>query len=84
VTVPVGQGKKAARCVDAYLRGETYLAPPKHAPASFDRVNAWYYEDVRATVRPMLEAVRRVENFEEVVKGLGETNALYEARRCLS
>ncbi len=32
----------------------------------------------------MLEAVRRVENFEEVVGGLDETNALYEARRCLS
>ena len=36
------------------------------------------------TVRPTLEAVRRVENFEEVVKGLDETNALFEARRCLS
>ena len=54
------------------------------AAASFDRLNAWYYEDAPATVRPMIEAVRRVENFEEVVGGLDETNALYEARRCLS
>ena len=84
VTVAVGHGKKAARCVDAYLRGERYVSPTKHALASFDRLNAWYYEDAPATVRPMLEAVRRVENFEEVVKGLDETNALYEARRCLS
>ena len=84
VTVAVGHGKKAARCVDAYLRGRQYVAPAKHALASFDRLNAWYYEDAPATVRPVLEAVRRVENFEEVFGGLNETNALYEARRCLS
>ena len=84
VTVAVGHGKKAARCVDAYLRGGRYVAPLKHTLASFDRLNAWYYEDAPATVRPVLEAVRRVENFEEVVRGLDETNALYEARRCLS
>jgi 2-oxoacid:acceptor oxidoreductase delta subunit (pyruvate/2-ketoisovalerate family) len=84
VTVAVGHGKKAARCVDAYLRGVAYAAPHKHALASFDRLNAWYYEDAPATVRPVLEAVRRVENFEEVVSGLDGTNALYEARRCLS
>jgi 2-oxoacid:acceptor oxidoreductase delta subunit (pyruvate/2-ketoisovalerate family) len=84
VTVAVGHGKKAARCVDAYLRGETYVAAPKHALASFDHLNAWYYEDAPVTVRPVLAAVRRVENFEEVVGGLDETNALYEARRCLS
>jgi 2-oxoacid:acceptor oxidoreductase delta subunit (pyruvate/2-ketoisovalerate family) len=84
VTVAVGHGKKAARCVDAYLRGQTYAAAPKHGLASFDRLNAWYYEDAPVTVRPVLAAVRRVENFEEVVSGLDETNALYEARRCLS
>jgi len=84
VTVAVGHGKKAARCVDGYLSGRAYTPPHKHALASFDRLNAWYYEDAPATVRPVLEAVRRVENFEEVVSGLDETNALYEARRCLS
>ena len=56
----------------------------RRGPASFDRLNAWYYEDAPGTVRPTIETIRRVENFEEVVKGLDETNALYEARRCLS
>ena len=42
------------------------------------------YEDAPGTVRPSIAAIRRIENFEEVVKGLDETNALYEARRCLS
>jgi len=84
VTVAVGHGKKAAHYVDAYLRGVTCAPPKKHGPASFDRLNAWYYEDAPGTVRPTIETIRRVENFEEVVKGLDETNALYEARRCLS
>jgi 2-oxoacid:acceptor oxidoreductase delta subunit (pyruvate/2-ketoisovalerate family) len=84
VTVAIGHGKKAARYVDAYLRGEAYAPARKHEPANFDRLNAWYYEDAPATVRPMLAAARRVGSFDEVVKGLDETNALYEARRCLS
>ena len=32
----------------------------------------------------MLEAARRIDCFSEVQGGLDETNALYEARRCLS
>ncbi len=50
----------------------------------FDKLNAWYYADAPKTVRPTLEMVRRTDTFEEVQKGLDETNALYEARRCLS
>ena len=32
----------------------------------------------------MLDAIRRQTNFDEVRGGLSETNALFEARRCLS
>ena len=84
VTVAVGHGKKAARHIDGFLRGAAYEPPAKHALAGPERLNAWYYEDAPATVRPMLEAARRVESFAEVRGGLDETNALYEARRCLS
>ena len=84
VTVAVGHGKKAAHCLDAYLKGQSYAPAPKHGLASFERLNAWYYEDAPPTLRPTLEAVRRVQSFEEVVGGLDATNALYEARRCLS
>jgi len=84
VTVAVGHGKKAARHIDAWLRGAVYAAPPKHEPASFERLNTWYYSDAPKTVRPVLDGVRRQSTFDEVVRGLDETNALYEARRCLS
>jgi 2-oxoacid:acceptor oxidoreductase delta subunit (pyruvate/2-ketoisovalerate family) len=84
VTVAVGHGKKAARNIDAYLRGEAYQAPPKHELAALDLLNAWYYTDADKTMQPVLDGLRRQTTFEEVVGGLDETNALFEARRCLS
>jgi thioredoxin reductase len=39
VTVAVGHGKKAARNIDAWLRGETYAPPPKHEVAQFEKLN---------------------------------------------
>jgi 2-oxoacid:acceptor oxidoreductase delta subunit (pyruvate/2-ketoisovalerate family) len=84
VTVGVGHGKKAARHIDAWLGGSTYAPPPRHEIASFEKLNVWYYADAPKTVRPVLEMARRTTTFEEVQHGLDETNALYEARRCLS
>ncbi len=84
VTVAVGHGKKAARHIDAWLRGETYVSTEKHELAGFDKLNTWYYGDAPKTVRPMLELARRTSTFDEVVSGLDDSNALYEARRCLS
>ena len=84
VTVAIGHGKKAARNIDAWLRGDQYVPPPKHELATFDRLNTWYYSDAPKTVRPMLDIIRRQSTFEEVQGGLDETNALFEARRCLS
>ena len=84
VTVAIGHGKKAARHIDAWLRRAAYAPPPAHELASFDKLNTWYYADAPKTVRPMLEVARRQSTFEEVQGGLDETNALYEARRCLS
>jgi 2-oxoacid:acceptor oxidoreductase delta subunit (pyruvate/2-ketoisovalerate family) len=84
VTVAVGHGKKAARHIDAWLRGGRYAPAPKHEPARFEALNSWYYADAPKTVRPMLDVIRRQSTFEEVTQGLDESNALYEARRCLS
>jgi len=84
VTVAIGHGKKAARAIDAWLRGERYVAPPKHELATFERMNPWYYSDAPKTVRPVLDIIRRQSTFEEVLGGLDEHNALFEARRCMS
>jgi NADPH-dependent glutamate synthase beta subunit-like oxidoreductase len=84
VTVGVGHGKRAARHIDGWLRGIPYEAPRKHELATFDKLNTWYYADAPRTEQPRLELARRRETFEEVVGGLDESNALFEARRCLS
>ena len=84
VTVAVGHGKKAARAIDAWLCGQDYTAPAKHELATYERLNTWYYSDAGKTVRPMLDVIRRQSTFDEVRGGLDESNALYEARRCLS
>lgn len=84
VTVAIGHGKRAARAIDAWLRGETAPAEEKAAPATFDRLNTWYYADAPQKVRPQLDIVRRQTTFEEVLQGLTEENALFEARRCMS
>jgi 2-oxoacid:acceptor oxidoreductase delta subunit (pyruvate/2-ketoisovalerate family) len=84
VTAAVGHGKRAARHIDAWLRRTPYEPPVRPELAAFDRLNTWYYSDAPATVRPMLEPARRTSTFDEVVGGLDESTALFEARRCLS
>jgi NADPH-dependent glutamate synthase beta subunit-like oxidoreductase len=84
VTVAIGHGKKAARHIDGWLRGTAYQPPPKHELATFEMLNTWYYADAPRTHRAQLELVRRQTTFEEVVQGLDESNALFEARRCMS
>ena len=84
VTVAIGHGKKAARHIDAWLRGTRFAPAPKHELAGFERLNTWYYTDAPKTVQPQLDIIRRRTTFDEVQGGLDETNALFEARRCLS
>jgi 2-oxoacid:acceptor oxidoreductase delta subunit (pyruvate/2-ketoisovalerate family) len=84
VTVGIGHGKKAARNIDAWLRGTEYKAAPKHEIATFNMLHPWYYSDAHQTARPVLDIIRRQSTFEEVVGGLDEGNAQFEARRCMS
>ena len=84
VTVAVGHGKKAARHIDAWLRGAALAVAPKHAVARFENLNTWYYSDAPQTMQPMLDVQRRQSTFDEVQGGLDASNALFEARRCLS
>lgn len=56
----------------------------KRSVASFDTLNTWYYSDAPKTVRPTLDAARRVSTFDEIKQGLDEQTDVYEARRCVS
>ncbi len=84
VTVAVGHGKKAARHIDAWLKGKNWSKAGSHEPATFEAINPWYYSDAPKRVQPVLDTLRRQSSFDEVQGGLDESNALFEARRCLS
>jgi NADPH-dependent glutamate synthase beta subunit-like oxidoreductase len=84
VTVGVGHGKRAAREIDAWLRGTQLERPPKHPSAAFELLNLWYFGDAARRPQPELEPSARVEGFAEVVGGLSVQEATFEASRCLS
>jgi len=84
VTVGIGHGKLAARHIDAWLRGTTWVHPESHELASYDKLNTWYYADAPKARQPVLDTIRRQSTFDEVVGGFDEVTAQFEARRCLS
>jgi NADPH-dependent glutamate synthase beta subunit-like oxidoreductase len=84
VTVGVGHGKKAARNIDAWLRGAAADQVAKHDVVEFGDLNLWYFGDAARRQQPEAAPQERIAGFEEVVGGLSEREATYEARRCLS
>jgi formate dehydrogenase beta subunit len=84
VTIAVGHGRRAARNIDAWLRGAGIEAPGKHPLATLDMLHLPVYADAVPSAQPILAAGERTRGFEEVVAGLTEPQARREAQRCLS
>jgi formate dehydrogenase (NADP+) beta subunit len=85
VTSAVGQGKKAANHIDAWLRGETLKTPVKRPAIGFDQLNLPIFADALASVQRELPVEDRLAHgFEETTAGLSEADARHEAKRCLS
>ncbi len=84
LTDAIGHGRKAARAIDAWLGGRPLAHEVRHALATAEHLNSWYFADAPKSVRPRLDAARRTSTFDEVVGGLDDSTGLYEARRCLS
>jgi NADPH-dependent glutamate synthase beta subunit-like oxidoreductase len=80
VTVGVGHGRKAARHIDAYLRGVPAETPARHQVAGFELLHPWYFGDSRRREQPERDPAARVTDFTEVVAGLDETAA--RSARC--
>jgi NADPH-dependent glutamate synthase beta subunit-like oxidoreductase len=85
-TIPaaVGHGKKAARAIDGWLRGTTYASVPKQPIVSFEMLHLPVYSDAERREQAVIPAAKRTTGFAEVVAGLTEAEALYEAQRCMS
>ena len=84
VTVAVGHGKRAAREIDAWLRGQDFPAGTKAPLAAFESLNLWFFGDAQRRSQPQLPPLRRVRDFAETVGGLKGDDAVFEAGRCLS
>jgi len=84
VTVSVGHGKHAARHIDAWLKGETFERAPKHPVVGFDMLKLPVFSDAERSKEAARAAHERLSGFEEIVTGLSETQARYEAQRCYS
>ncbi|MHA6510965.1 NAD(P)-binding protein [Tessaracoccus sp. Z1128] len=84
VTIGVGHGKKAARRIDAWLNKEEWVPRDKNAVVTLPMMNLWYFGDHQRRVQEETDVEERLEGFGEVMAGLTDAEAGYEANRCLS
>jgi NADPH-dependent glutamate synthase beta subunit-like oxidoreductase len=84
VTIAVGHGKAAARHIDAYLAGRQYVRPPKHEIIGHESLHLWYRTHAPQVEQERLPLDQREQGFDEILQNLPESDALFEARRCLS
>jgi formate dehydrogenase (NADP+) beta subunit len=84
VTSAVGHGKKAARNIDAWLRGEKRADPTPHNVVSFGMLNLPIYSDAAPSRETETAPAERINDFCEIIAGLNEAQAQHEAKRCLS
>lgn len=83
VTIAIGQGRFAAEAIDAHLRGtplEMPTAPPTVLP---DKMKLSWYKESQRHERAHVPVIER-EPDTEIEHGLGDAEALDEARRCMS
>jgi NADPH-dependent glutamate synthase beta subunit-like oxidoreductase len=84
VTVATGHGKKAARHIDAWLRGTVYQKEARLPTVDFKALHLRYYTDAQQRQQVSLPAHERTSDFREVMAGLTKKEARYEAARCYS
>ena len=84
VTAAIGHGKRAARHLDAWLRGTVRTARPKSPSVSFSMLHLPLFSDAAPSMEARLPPEARTDGFPEVMSGLSPGQALREAARCLS
>lgn len=84
VTHAIGHGKKAARHIDQWLRQLVLEIAPKHPVVGHEKLHLWFQTQAPQRQQMELAPEARTDNFDEVLHGLTEREALYEAKRCLS
>lgn len=84
VTVATGHGKKAARNIDAWLRGNSDRKAASNPIVTHEQLHVWYRTEAEARVQGHVEPAEAITGFDEIVAGLSEDEARFEAQRCFS
>lgn len=84
VTIGVGHGKRAARCIDKWLNQDRTPRPAKHPIVHLDDMNLWYFGGHTRRQQQEQAPEERIGDFGEIVSGLTPAEAAFEAHRCLS
>lgn len=83
MTTATGHGKKAARAIDAWMAGKVLETRPKAPPVDFAMLNLPHFLDAGRSRMSELPVQAR-NSFAEVVSGIDQRQARYEAERCLA
>jgi formate dehydrogenase beta subunit len=83
-TIAIGHGKKAARYIDYYLKQKPFIKGEKHPTAGYRKLRMWYQTDAPQKKQDQLTPAVAIKSFDEVIGGLSEPEARFEAQRCLS
>ncbi len=83
-TIAIGHGKKAARYINAYIMQKPFIKPEKHPTAGYRKLHMWYQTEAPQKEQPKLSPIQAIRNFDEIIAGLDEPEARFEAQRCLS
>ena len=84
-TISIGQGRRAAECIHAQLRGEEPKEAPTLPPVGPDRLKLdWYPAKERAERRILPPEERLANPSDEVDLGISPEQALEETTRCFS
>jgi len=84
VTISTGHGKKAARHIDAWLRGVSADITRKGPSIPFSALHPLVHSVANQQAGAHRGPHRRVRDFDEVTAGLEPTEAAFEFQRCLS
>jgi NADPH-dependent glutamate synthase beta subunit-like oxidoreductase len=84
VTVAIGNGKKAAHHINAWLQGKSRNESPAAPIVSFAMLSLPIYADAEPSLQIEAAVAERVQDFSEIIAGLNQLDAVYEAKRCLS
>ncbi|MFH1575194.1 MAG: NAD(P)-binding protein [Acidobacteriota bacterium] len=84
-TISIGQGRRAAECIHAALRGTEPKEPPARPTIGPERLKLdWYKEKARAERRTMSPEERLGKPMEEIDLGVSPEQAIEETIRCFS